>query len=242
MSWLPQDRWVVAVWSSESCIIREGARPGTLRSPVVVKTACLPGESSLAYMGSYLDNVGNVLVLKARNLWPFSRDSPVCPHMINLFHFLIKCWYCFSFCCFILFLGFSSSAGMWKTTPQKPRIKADSHLYRKRSKRFLTFCTKWFALMISTWCQDTALRTEVPRWEDREGGDLATSRSSSRSSSPVIDGYRPDNAQCVLCKVYFSAQPNKLRPILKFEKYYPIQQHIFVPTCLSARKIHFLKF
>ena len=26
-------------------------------------------------------------------------------------------------------------------------------------------------------------------------------------------------AQCVLCKVYFSAQPNKLRPILKFEKY-----------------------
>ena len=68
MSWLPQDRRVVAVWSSESCIIREGARPGTLRSPVVVKTACLPGESSLAYIGSYLDNVGNVLVLKARNL------------------------------------------------------------------------------------------------------------------------------------------------------------------------------
>ena len=27
-------------------------------------------------------------------------------------------------------------------------------------------------------------------------------------------------AQCVLCKVYFSAQTNKLRPILKFEKYY----------------------
>ena len=32
------------------------------------------------------------------------------------------------------------------------------------------------------------------------------------------------NAQCVLCKVYFSAQPNKLRPILKFKKYYPIEQ------------------
>ena len=31
------------------------------------------------------------------------------------------------------------------------------------------------------------------------------------------------NAQSVLCKVYFSAQPNKLRTILKFE-------HIFVPA------------
>ena len=48
-------------------------------------------------------------------------------------------------------------------------------------------------------------------------------------------------AQCVLCSVYFSAQPNKLRPILKFKKYYPIE-HIFVPACLSARKIHFFKF
>ena len=45
-------------------------------------------------------------------------------------------------------------------------------------------------------------------------------------------------AQCVLCKVYFSAQTNKLRPILKFEKYYSIE-HIFFPACLSARKIHF---
>ena len=80
---------------------------------------------------------------------------------------------------------------MWKKTPQKPRIRADSHLNRKR---FLTFCTKWLALLRCTWCQDTALRTEVPRWEDREGGDLATSRSSSHSSSPVIDGYHPDNA------------------------------------------------
>ena len=48
-------------------------------------------------------------------------------------------------------------------------------------------------------------------------------------------------AQCVLCSIYFSAQPNKLRPILKFEKYYPIE-HIFVPACSSARKIHFFKF
>ena len=45
---------------------------------------------------------------------------------------------------------------------------------------------------------------------------------------------------CVLCKVYFSAQLNKLRLILKFEKYYPIE-HIFVPACSSARKIHFSK-
>ena len=48
-------------------------------------------------------------------------------------------------------------------------------------------------------------------------------------------------AHCVLCKVYFSVQPNKLRPILKFKKYYPIE-HIFVPACSSARKIHFFKF
>ena len=49
------------------------------------------------------------------------------------------------------------------------------------------------------------------------------------------------NAQYVFCKVYFSAQPNKLRPILKFEKYFPVE-HIFVPACSSARKIHFFKF
>ena len=49
------------------------------------------------------------------------------------------------------------------------------------------------------------------------------------------------SAQCVLCKVYFSAQPNNLKPILKFQKYYPIE-HIFVPACSSARKIHFFKF
>ena len=48
-------------------------------------------------------------------------------------------------------------------------------------------------------------------------------------------------AQCVLCKVYFSAQLNKLRPILKFKKYYPME-HIFVSACSSARKMHFFKF
>ena len=49
------------------------------------------------------------------------------------------------------------------------------------------------------------------------------------------------NAQCVLCKVYFSAQPNKLRPILKVKEYYPIE-HIFDPARSSARKIHFFNF
>ena len=29
-------------------------------------------------------------------------------------------------------------------------------------------------------------------------------------------------AQCAVCKVYFSAKPNKLKPILNFQKYYPI--------------------
>ena len=49
------------------------------------------------------------------------------------------------------------------------------------------------------------------------------------------------SALCAVRKVYFSAQKKKLRPILKFEKYYPIK-HIFVPACLSARKIHFFSF
>ena len=135
MSWLPQDRRVLAVWSSESCIIREGARPRSLRSPVVVKTACLPGQSYLAYVASYLDNVGNVLVLKARNLWPFSRGFPVCPQMINLFHFLIKCWYCFSFCCFILFGFFFVCWHVKENTPkatnqswQPPQPKKVPHI------------------------------------------------------------------------------------------------------------------
>ena len=35
--------------------------------------------------------------------------------------------------------------------------------------------------------------------------------------------------------------PNKLRPTLKFEKYYPIE-HKFVPACSSGRKTHFFKF
>ena len=29
-------------------------------------------------------------------------------------------------------------------------------------------------------------------------------------------------AQCVVCKVYFSAQPNNFKLILNFQKYYPI--------------------
>ena len=41
--------------------------------------------------------------------------------------------------------------------------------------------------------------------------------------------FLPHIAQCVLCNVNFSAQLNKLRPILKFEKYYSIE-HIFVPA------------
>ena len=52
---------------------------------------------------------------------------------------------------------------------------------------------------------------------------------------------RQSNALCAVRKVYFSAQPNKLRPILKFRKYFPVE-HIFVPACSSVRKIHFFKF
>ena len=46
------------------------------------------------------------------------------------------------------------------------------------------------------------------------------------------------SAQCVLRSVYFSAQPNKVWPILKFEFWHPIE-HIFVPACSSVRKVHF---
>ena len=49
------------------------------------------------------------------------------------------------------------------------------------------------------------------------------------------------SALCAVRKVYFSAQPNNLKLILNFDKYYPIE-HIFVPACSSARKIHFFKF
>merc|ERR1712016_132963 len=48
-----------------------------------------------------------------------------------------------------------------------------------------------------------------------------------------ILGTDHSSAQCVLCKVYFSAQPNKLRPILKFEKYYSIEQ------CSMSENGHF---
>ena len=53
--------------------------------------------------------------------------------------------------------------------------------------------------------------------------------------------YLYHTALCAVRKVYFSAQPNKLRPILKFRKYFPVE-HIFVPACSSVRKIHFFKF
>ena len=49
------------------------------------------------------------------------------------------------------------------------------------------------------------------------------------------------SALCAVRKVYFSAQPNNLKLILNFQKYYPIE-HIFVPACSSARKEHFFKF
>ena len=59
--------------------------------------------------------------------------------------------------------------------------------------------------------------------------------------SDGINGWKATIAQYVLCAVYFSAQPNKLRPILKLKKDYPFE-HIFVPACPSAQKIHFFKF
>ena len=48
-------------------------------------------------------------------------------------------------------------------------------------------------------------------------------------------------AKGVLCSVYFSAQPNKLRPILKFEFCYP-NKHIFAAACSSVRKVHVFTF
>ena len=76
----------------------------------------------------------------------------------------------------------------------------------------------------------------------RGEGEQKEAKKTSDISSQVSHGLQvSSSAQCVLCSVYFSAQLNKLRPILKFKKYYPIE-HIFVPACSSARKIHFFKF
>ena len=44
----------------------------------------------------------------------------------------------------------------------------------------------------------------------------------------------PSIAQCVLCKVYFSAQLNKLRPILEFKKYYPIEHTYIRPSLFEC--------
>ena len=68
-----------------------------------------------------------------------------------------------------------------------------------------------------------------------------TAWTNSTSVLAETLSYKLYTAHCVLCAVYFSAQLNKLRPILNLKKYYPIQ-HIFVPACSSARKIHFFKF
>ena len=53
--------------------------------------------------------------------------------------------------------------------------------------------------------------------------------------------FYPFTAQCELCKLFFSAQLNKLRPISKFEFWYR-NEHLFVLACSSARKIHFFTF
>ena len=71
--------------------------------------------------------------------------------------------------------------------------------------------------------------------------DYFSSNARSRGNMEIFEPPLHYSAQYAFCKVYFSAQPNKLRPILKFRKYYPVE-HIFVPACSSARKIHFFKF
>ena len=85
---------------------------------------------------------------------------------------------------------------------------------------------------ILCWCWRRSPALGVSQLREEDHHPPVHSRGSTRSRS---------TAQCVLCSVYFSAQLNKLRPILKLKKYYPIQ-HIFVPACSSARKIHFFKF
>ena len=67
---------------------------------------------------------------------------------------------------------------------------------------------------------------------------FSTNMQTHQNKLDIITGSNP---QCVVCKVYFSAQPNNLKLILNFEKYYPFE-HIFVPACSSARKEHFFKF
>ena len=64
---------------------------------------------------------------------------------------------------------------------------------------------------------------------------------SAQTATNIILPPHCTNALCGVRKVYFSAQPNNLKLILNFQKYYPIE-HIFVPACSSVRKIHFFKF
>ena len=85
----------------------------------------------------------------------------------------------------------------------------------------------WIPLLVPT------LRSEEKEQEEET--------TQSEKYFLTLESCKDTNAQRVLCKVYFSARPNKLRPILKFKKYYPIE-HIFVPACSSVRKIHFFKF
>ena len=52
------------------------------------------------------------------------------------------------------------------------------------------------------------------------------------------------SAQCELCSVYFSAQPNKLRPILKFEFGIPLNMCLsqLVRVCGKYICSHFCDF
>ena len=53
--------------------------------------------------------------------------------------------------------------------------------------------------------------------------------------SPLLSAI--STAQCVLCSVYLSTQPNKLRLILKFYLCIPLNI-IFASACSNVRKIH----
>ena len=66
--------------------------------------------------------------------------------------------------------------------------------------------------------------------------ELPNNRERRFVTHSLVNHY---NAQCVLCAVYFSRnRTSSDLCILKFEKYYPTE-HIFVPACSSARKMHF---
>ena len=75
-----------------------------------------------------------------------------------------------------------------------------------------------------------------------EGGSGGPARSTFRKCDhqEILAGMSYQCTMCTLCSIFFRAT-EQAQTYLKIKEYSPIE-HIFVPACSSARKIHFFKF